>query len=147
MAQNRSRRRSRKRAAQARDAGQSERDPALRAAIRGVALTGVVFTVAALLATTARTAIGVGTGAVIATVNLIVFARVGEALIARRGATAPWAAVAMIKLVVLLGGVWLILRHGYVSALPLAIGFGALPVGIVLGTLFGPKPPPLDSVE
>lgn len=116
------------------------RDPVMRAAIRGVALTGLALTLGALLFFDARTAGGVGTGAVIATLNLMVFARIGEALILGRGATAPWAAIAMIKLAGLLGLVWMILRAGWFPPISIAVGFGSLPLGITLGTLFGPKP-------
>ena len=54
---------------------------------------------------------------------------------------APWAVIAVLKLVVLLGGVWLLLRSGLVSGLSLAVGYSSLILGITLGTLFGPKPP------
>ncbi len=38
-------------------------------------------------------------------------------------------------------GVWIILRSGLVSGLSLAAGYAALPFGITVATLFGPKPP------
>jgi hypothetical protein len=31
--------------------------------------------------------------------------------------------------------VWLLMRHGVVSPLPMMVGFGALPIGIAIGSL------------
>jgi hypothetical protein len=87
-----------------------------------------------------RSALGVLVGGLLATANLAIFARIGQAFIARKGRTAPWGAIAMIKLVALFGGVWLILKSDLVSGLALAVGYASLPVGITVGSLFGPKP-------
>ena len=32
---------------------------------------------------------------------------------------------------------WLLMRHGIVSPLPMLVGFGALPIGIAIGSLLG----------
>jgi hypothetical protein len=114
----------------------------MRSALLFVAGTAVVMTLAAYAAYGARAALGVAIGGAIATANLFVFAKVVEAFISRRGQTAPWAVIGVVKVVGLLGGVWLILRSGLVSPLALTFGYTALIVGITLGTLFGPKPPP-----
>lgn len=116
-------------------------DAPMNAAIWSVAGTGVVLSLAAVAAYGARAGLGVAFGGAIATANLLVFARIGQAFLGRRGNAAPWAVIAVIKLVALLGGVWLILRSNVVSGLALTIGYGALPIGITLGSLFGPKPP------
>jgi hypothetical protein len=119
----------------------SPADPVMKAAIKGVAITAAVLTVVVLLSFGTRQALGVGIGGAIATVNLWVFARMSEAFLARRGTAAPWGIIGVIKLTLLLGGVWLIIRHDIVGAGWLALGYGSLPLGITLGTLFGPKPP------
>jgi hypothetical protein len=116
-------------------------DAPMNAAIKSVAATAVVLAGAAAVGFGARAALGVAIGGAIATLNLFVFARIGQAFLSRKGNTAPWAIIAVIKLVGLLGGIWLILKSGYVSGLALTIGYGALPIGITLGSLFGPKPP------
>lgn len=116
-------------------------DAPMRAAIWTVAGTGAVLAAGAGVGFGVRAAIGVAIGGAIATANLLVFARIGQAFLSRKGNTAPWAIIAVIKLVALLGGVWLILKSGYVSGLALTIGYGSLPIGITLGSLFGPKPP------
>jgi len=115
-------------------------DAGMRAALVGVIGSAVVLTCVGFALGGARFAIGVAIGGAIAPLNLWVFARVGEAFLSRRGNTAPWALIAVVKLVVLLGGVWLILRSGMASGLALIVGYVALPIGITVGTLFGPKP-------
>jgi hypothetical protein len=119
----------------------SGNDASMNAAIWAVAGTAVVLSLAGIAAYGARAGLGVAIGGAIATANLWAFARIGQAFITRQGNTAPWAVIAAVKLVVLLGGVWLILRSGVVSGIALTIGYGALPIGVTLGSLFGPKPP------
>jgi hypothetical protein len=119
-------------------------DGTMRAAILGVAASAAVMTVVAAVGWGSRAALGVAIGGGIATANLYVFARIGDAFIGRRGRVAPWAVIAVLKLGALLGGVYFILRSGIVSGLALTIGYASLVVGITLGTLFGPKPPEGD---
>jgi hypothetical protein len=116
-------------------------DASMRAMVIAVFACGVAFALFALPFFGGRAALGVAIGGALATANLAVFARLGDAFIARRGNTVPWTVVALLKLVFLFGGVWMILTSDIVSGLALAAGYGALPVGITLGSLFGPKPP------
>lgn len=116
-------------------------DEGVRAAMIAVAVSAGVLAAGAFAAFDLRTARGVGVGGAFALANLWAFARIGEAFLSRRGTAAPWTAFAMLKLAGLFGGVWLILRSGIASPMSLLVGYGALPVGITLGTLFGPKPP------
>lgn len=116
-------------------------DATMTAAIGFVAGTAAVLAIGAAVAYDGRAALGVGIGGAIATANLWVFSKIGQAFIGRRGNSAPWAIIAVIKLIALLGGVWLILKSGVASGLSLTIGYGALPIGITLSSLFGPKPP------
>lgn len=115
-------------------------DAPMRAAIFSVAGCGVLFGVLGFAFADVHTGIGVLVGGAIATANLIVFARVGQAFLARRGNTAPWGVVAVLKLVLLFGGVWLLIKSGLVSGLSLAMGYAALPFGVTFASLFGPKP-------
>jgi hypothetical protein len=116
-------------------------DKTLKAAVLYVAVTAVLFAIVAAGVEGLRFGAGVLAGGVIAVVNLIVLARIVEAFLTKQGNTAPWAIIAVLKLVFLLGGVWLILRSGVVSGLALVIGYMALPTGAVMASLFGPKPP------
>jgi hypothetical protein len=119
----------------------SPADGTMRAALYSVGASAIALAFGALALFGARAALGVAIGGAIATANLAVFARLGDAFIARKGNTAPWGVIALFKLVFLFGGIWLILKSDIVSGLSLAVGYGALPLGITLGSLFGPKPP------
>ena len=118
---------------------------AMRGAVIAVAVSGAAIAVLAFALFTARIGVGVALGGALATANLYVFARVGDAFLVQKGNTTPWAMIAIVKLVFLFGGVWIILKNDYVPGLALAAGYGALPVGITFGFLFGPKPPDDDA--
>ncbi|MFO0587193.1 MAG: ATP synthase subunit I [Polyangiaceae bacterium] len=123
------------------DEGGGADDKTLQAAVKTVAATAGVVTVVAMIAAGLRFGLGVAAGGAIAVANLIVLARVVQAFLTKKGNTAPWAIIAVLKLVLLLGGVWMILKSEVVSGLPLVIGYMSLPVGAVVASLFGPKPP------
>ncbi len=116
----------------------AKRDPALRAAVKSVALTGLVLAVGAAAFSGAQTGVGVAIGGVLATVNLVLFIRIGEAFLAQ-GTRPSWAALGFIKLLALFACVYLILRRGDVSALALVVGYGALPIGITVSGLMTPR--------
>lgn len=119
----------------------SSTDEGVHAAMMAVAVTAGVLAAGAFALFDLRTAGGVAVGGAFALANLWAFARIGEAFLSRRGAAASWTAFGMLKFAGLFGGVWLILRSGMASPLSLLAGYGALPIGITFGTLFGPKPP------
>jgi len=116
-------------------------DESIRAAMITIAGSACVLAAGAFVAFDLRTASGVAVGGAFGLANLWAFARIGDAFLSRRGAAAPWTAFAMLKLAGLFGGVWLILRSGIASPMSLLVGYAALPIGITLGTMFGPKPP------
>ena len=120
-------------------------DPMLKAAVRYVAGSGLALALVAFAAFDFRTALSVLAGGLLATSNLAVFVRVGEAFLTRQGNTAPWSVVAVMKLVLLFGAVWLLLRNGAVNGLALAAGYAALPLGITVASLFGPRPVDYDE--
>lgn len=113
---------------------------AMRGAVMAVGVSGAALTLLAFAFFSARVGLGVVLGGALATANLYVFAKLGDALLVRKGNAAPWAAIALVKLVFLFGSVGLILKNDLVPALALAAGYGALPIGITFGFLFGPKP-------
>ncbi len=121
-------------------------DAGLRAAMIGVAVSAGVFVLGAAFLFDSRAALGVAVGGAFALANLWAFARMADAFLSRRGKTAPWTVFALLKLGLLFGGVLMILRSGIAAPLALLVGYGALPVGITFGTLFGPKPPE-DGIE
>ncbi len=52
----------------------------------------------------------------------------------KRGGAA-WGVFALLKILVLFGGIGLLLMRGWVEAIPLVIGYGVLPLGITASTL------------
>jgi ATP synthase I chain len=116
----------------------------MRAAITSVFFSGLCLAVAALAFFGVKAGLSALLGGILATLNLYVFARVGQAFMERKGNTAPWGLVAVLKLLVLFGGVWFVLKSGMVSALGLAAGYASLPLGVTIASLFGPKPPEAD---
>jgi len=125
------------------DPGDDESSPGdarMRASIRSVLGVGLCFAVLGSGLDGLRTGFGVAVGAAIAAANLWVFARVGQAFVSRKGNSAPWVVIALLKMALLFGGVWLILRTGVISALSLFAGYAALPVGLTVASLFGAPP-------
>jgi hypothetical protein len=113
----------------------------MRTTIASVAAVGMAFSLMALVIFGATTAFSVAVGSVIATANLWALARIIRALmpddakIARSQNKAAWGIVAIVKMLGLVAGVWLLMRHGIVSPLAAMVGFGALPIGIAIGSL------------
>jgi ATP synthase I chain len=123
-------------------------DERMRRCLLAVGLTGAAFASAALLVFGAASALSVAIGAAVATGNLWVLARIVGALLpteaagARAQSRAGWVLVAMLKMVGLVGLLWLLMRRGGVSPLALAAGWGALPIGIAIGALVSDRNAP-----
>jgi hypothetical protein len=116
-------------------------DGRMRTSIAAVALVGVGFALVALLVFGISTGFSVALGAAIATGNLWALARIIAALLpddaqsARSQSKAAWALLAVLKMFGLVVAMWLLMRHGVVSPLPMMVGFGSLPIGIAIGSL------------
>jgi hypothetical protein len=52
----------------------------------------------------------------------------------KRGGTA-WGAFALVKILILFGGIWMLLTRGMVDPIPLVVGYGVLPLGIAASSL------------
>ena len=111
----------------------TDEDHSLRAALWAVALSGAVLTLAAPFLLGKGGVVGVALGSLIAALNLWALTRVVRALM--NGAGLPWVLLGGAKLVALLALVALILKLEIAGLIPLAIGYGALPIGIVLSQL------------
>jgi hypothetical protein len=48
-----------------------------------------------------------------------------------------WAALGLVKMIVLFGGVWALMTRGLVDPMALVVGYGSLPIGISLSSLRG----------
>lgn len=119
-----------------------KKDPALKAAVKMVAITALVLTLGTAVLADFRAAVGVFLGGALATANLVLFIRLGEAFLEQNQGKTPWALLGFLKLLGLFAVVYLILKRGDVSAMALVVGYGALPVGITISGLFSPKEKP-----
>jgi hypothetical protein len=108
-------------------------DQGVRAALIAIAITGGLLTLASPFVLGKSAIVGVALGAGIAAFNLWALARIVRAFM--NGAGLPWVLLGAMKLFGLLALVALVLHLGIASVLPLAIGFVALPIGIVFAQL------------
>lgn len=53
----------------------------------------------------------------------------------KRGGAA-WGAFAVVKIILLFGGIWILLTKGLVDPMPLVVGYGVLPLGIAASSLY-----------
>lgn len=116
----------------------TKRDPILVGAVKAAAVTALLLTLAMAVLVGVDFAVGTVIGGVLATLNLLLFVRLGEAFLAQNGRGTPWAILGGLKLLGLFVCVAIILKQGAVSALAFVIGYGALPIGITLSSLFKP---------
>jgi ATP synthase I chain len=101
---------------------------------------GLLASLVALLFWDGRVGAGVFVGAALAVANLWVFKRLGHAFLSEKGKSrAMWGLIAVFKFVALMIGVALLLRHDVVGAIPLIVGYGALPVGITLSNFMAAR--------
>jgi hypothetical protein len=141
------------------DATDAPPDAARIAAVAG-GIIGVALTIGALAMFGGRTALSVSGGAVIAVANLLTMSAIVRGILppapeeaddpadaeekdiepdhAARGKRggAAWGAFALVKMLVLFGGIWILLTRGLVDPIPLAIGYGVLPLGIAVSGIF-----------
>lgn len=117
--------------------GAAPLDLALRSSLASVAGMGVLLAGGALPLFGVRSALSVGAGALLATLNLYALGRIASALLSgRRGL---WGPLGVAKILFLFISSWFLITHEWVSALPFVVGLSALPAGLSLGALHGPK--------
>lgn len=147
-------------------AERDHRDDNGLSAVKAAALLGAIFTLVAAGLYGAHAALSVAVGAGIAVANLLMLRAIIRALIrgpeeppkdsapgssaeekpdekssqdhaeiGRRGGVA-WAVFAVLKIFLLFGGVWILLTRGLVAPIPLVVGYGVLPLGIAMASLW-----------
>ncbi len=119
---------------------QTDKDGSMARAMWAVVLVGLSATVVAGWVSGALAARSAALGAAVAAANLWVIALVVRGMLGQKKSSVPWSLVAVLKMAALFGGLYLLLRGGWVSLLPLLAGYGALPLGIVAGQLGAPHP-------
>lgn len=140
-------------------AKKTEADGAALAA-KAAAVIGVLFAVVAFALFDLRTAWSTAVGAALAVGNLVALRAIVKSLIrapegegdeespgggedgrgpvdheaeGRRGGWA-WGIFAVFKILLLFGGIFVLLTLGLVDPMPLAVGYGVLPLGILVST-------------
>ncbi len=111
-------------------------DPAMRRAYGAVLLVGIALATCTSAFVSVQFGASVVVGAIVATANLWVLSRAVRNLLAPAGNKLPWSAVAVAKFFVLLALSYGLVKCGAVLPLGLAVGFGALPFGILLSGTF-----------
>lgn len=109
-------------------------DAGLTRSFWSVGVVGAVLSAtAAILTGDLRETFSVAAGATIALLNLWMTAYLVRGIVDPIGIRLPWSVIAVVKLLLVLGITFVLLRRGVLSLLPMAVGFGALPLGIVFG--------------
>jgi hypothetical protein len=111
----------------------------LGSALTAVAAVGGLLTVGAGLVFGVRTACSVGVGAMIATANLYVLAKIVAKAMGGAAQAGSWSVLGAGKMIALVFVVWLLLTHEFIDPLSLLVGYGSLPIGIALSPLLRDK--------
>jgi hypothetical protein len=119
-----------------------KRDARLVTAMVVVGSLGTLMAVTAAFTWGARMAFSVGAGAAIATSNLYVLSRIVLAMVRGGAGAGAWSVIALTKMLFLFGGIWLLMTRGLVDAMGLVVGYGALPIGIAIGSIVSDKASP-----
>jgi hypothetical protein len=102
--------------------------------LTAVGVVAATLTLVAPLAFGREAMLGVAIGGALAVSNLWAIGVIVRGFLRGAGSYGVFGAM---KLLVLLFVVWLVLKNGWAQALPLAFGYAALPLGIVVGQLRG----------
>ena len=117
----------------------TDSDSALRIALWSVALVGAS---GALLAgiVPGCPMLSLSAGALLAFAHLWLISLVVRGRAGQLNANVPWGLVGVLKFMLLFGVVYALVKNHWVEVLPLFIGYGALPLGIVAAQMsFVPK--------
>jgi hypothetical protein len=121
----------------------TDEEQGLRAALWAILLTGAALTLASPFVLGRGGIVGVALGSAIAAFNLWALGRIVRAFM--NGAGLPWVLLAALKLIGLLVVVAVVLKLGITTVIPLAVGYCALPVGIVFAQLGAARPRPVTA--
>lgn len=117
-------------------ATQSTDQNGIATALWSVAVVGVLLTVGAPLLLGSGSRSSLALGATLAVGNLWAVARMVRGFLNPAGGVrSPWLSLAMLKFGLLFLGVLFLVRGGFAQILPLALGYAALPLGIVVSQL------------
>ena len=117
----------------------NESPATVRHAIVAVVVFGLVGALVGYWLGGAKCAGSIAIGASIGAGNLWLLAQMVRGFLGSRGASASWVVVALLKFVLLFSAMYVLVKTRAVDILPCAIGFGALPVGIVFAQLMSTR--------
>jgi hypothetical protein len=113
-----------------REAGQT-----LRVSQWSILGLGTVFALVALSTAGTRASLSVAVGAGLGAANLWALGRIVRGMLAPGGAVGSWVALAVLKLGLVFGALYVLIRSGFADILPLALGLATLPLGIVIAQI------------
>jgi hypothetical protein len=118
------------------------RDPeaALQAGLWSILAIGAALGLGALALSGWRAALSLAAGAGLGAGDLWALGRIVRGLLEPNGAKGPWIVVGVTKWLGVLGILYLLIRSGFADILPLALGLGTLPLGILMAQLVSPRP-------
>jgi hypothetical protein len=117
------------------DPGRPDRADGHRRHLVGVGATGIVLILSAAGLGGPGWAFGAAVGGAIALANLWALGVLTRGLLLGTRRKAAYIVLAVLKFGVLVGGCTALVRAGVVGLLPLALGYGALPLGIIVAEL------------
>ena len=113
-------------------------DASAKVAIFAVVAFGLVMTGGAFFVSGLRMAFSVGVGSTLAASNLYLLARIVRNATGGKG-PGIWGVLGAVKVLVLVGVVWMLMKMSVVDPIGLVIGLGALPIGIFVSGAFRSK--------
>ena len=100
-----------------------------------VAVVGALLTLASPALFGVRGVVSTGLGALLAVANLWAIAKMVRGLLGGSGKKLTWGPFGMLKLAALFVVLGAIVKNGWADVLPLALGYLALPLGILVAQL------------
>ncbi|HEY2409917.1 MAG TPA: hypothetical protein VGI10_28125 [Polyangiaceae bacterium] len=123
----------------------NEEQSDLRVGLTVVAVVGLLLVLVAPSFVGSGSRVSIVLGALLAVGNLWLLGKTVRGFLYPAGARSPWLAVAVLKFGALFVAVAYLVRSGHAQVLPLMIGYGALPIGIVVSQLRSSKVAPREG--
>jgi len=117
----------------------SDQRAALKGAMWSIALLGPILALCGFLLFGVMGLMASAMGSVLAFFNLWAVARIVRGLVEEPRLRARWSLLAVLKMSALIGAVFSLVLSG-LPILAIAVGYAAMPIGIVIGQLWVPAP-------
>lgn len=117
------------------ETSESPEDGSVAAPLVVVALIAGALAIAAGLWLSPRVGLSVALGGLLALLNLWLIARIVRAFLGESSHRLSWGLLTLIKFTGIFAALYFLFKSGLVDVLPVVIGYGALPLGIVASQL------------